>query len=90
MDTDIEEMIARWTLPVGGPLLDRIERMIEPTLWSGVGWRALDAKLTAREPEYRAALGPEWVADAHRQFTDEIRRMQAGEWGNGRIVARKW
>ena len=54
-----------------------------------IGWRALDAKLTAREPEYQAALGAEWVADAHRKFMDEIRRMQAGEWGNGRIVAWK-
>jgi len=52
-----------------------------------IGGRALDAKLTAREAEYRAALGSDWVADAHRQFAEEIRRMQAGEWGNGRIVA---
>jgi len=54
-----------------------------------IGWRALDAKLTVREAEYLAALGPEWVADAHCRFQHEIRRMQAGEWGNGRIVAQK-
>ena len=54
-----------------------------------IGWKALDAKLTANESLYAEALGEEWVANAHRGFADEIARMQAGEWGNGRIVARK-
>jgi ubiquinone/menaquinone biosynthesis C-methylase UbiE len=54
-----------------------------------LGWKSLDAKLTAREAEYRTALGDTWVAEAHRQFSDEIRQMQAGEWGNGRVVAQK-
>lgn len=54
-----------------------------------IGWRSLDARLTADEAVYTAALGEAWVNEAHRQFADEAARMQAGEWGNGRIVARK-
>lgn len=54
-----------------------------------IGWRALDAKLRANESLYTKALGKAWVANAHQQFADEIAHMQAGEWGNGRIVARK-
>lgn len=53
------------------------------------GWQYLDAKLTANEAMYIEALGEAGVANAHLQFADEAARMQAGEWGNGRIVARK-
>ena len=53
------------------------------------GWRSLDARLTENEAMYAEALGDAWVADAHRSFAEEIGLMQAGKWGNGRIVAQK-
>jgi len=54
-----------------------------------LGWRALDAKLTTNETLYTEALGKAWVNATHERFAVEITRMQAGEWSNGRIVARK-
>jgi SAM-dependent methyltransferase len=62
---------------------DITERDIE------IGWRALDAKLSAHEDRYSAVLGEAWVREAHREFIREIERMKAGEYGNARVVAQK-
>jgi hypothetical protein len=32
---ELRQSLAGWTLPAGGPLLDRIERMVRPALWKG-------------------------------------------------------
>ena len=62
---------------------DITERDIE------MGWKALDQRLTETEAEFAAQLGEEWVRDTHAEFADNIKRMRAGLWGNGRIVAVK-
>lgn len=54
-----------------------------------IGWKALDRKLSEREVEYRAVLGEEWVRAAHREFQEETRKMERGEYGNARVVAVK-
>lgn len=54
-----------------------------------IGWSALDQKLHDGESLFAAALGADWVRDAHAKFAEEIRTMRQGRWGNGRIVARK-
>jgi SAM-dependent methyltransferase len=62
---------------------DITERDIE------LGWKVLDRKLSEREDEFASILGKDWVRYAHKEFTDEIRRMREGRWGNARIVASK-
>jgi len=62
---------------------DITERDIE------IGWKALDRQLSEQEALFTRALGEDWVRNAHRKFTDEIRDMREGGWGNGRIVAKK-
>ena len=54
-----------------------------------IGWKALDRQLLEREREFIWLLGSEWVHQAHAKFKEAIAEMQRGEWGNGRIVARK-
>lgn len=84
----------RWTLHDMMYLLDRMgytvthaeditQRDIE------IGWRALERKLSQREEIYKAALGDEWVHQAHQAFRTEITRMSMGEYGNARVVATK-
>jgi len=53
------------------------------------GWEALDRKLHDQHERFAAALGEDWVREAHAHFADDMRRMREGRWGNGRIVARK-
>jgi SAM-dependent methyltransferase len=54
-----------------------------------IGWSALDRRLHDGESLFAAALGADWVRDAHGKFADEIHMMRQGQWGNGRIVATK-
>ena len=54
-----------------------------------IGWRALDEKLSEREHVFRAALGDQWVRQAHQEFRAEIERMTNGKYGNARVVATK-
>lgn len=54
-----------------------------------IGWYALDRKLLEHEDVFRAFLGDEWVRKAHQEFQTEIEKMEAGEYGNARIVATK-
>ncbi len=62
---------------------DITERDIE------IGWKALDQRLSQHELEFAEALGEQWVRDTHAEFADNIEKMRAGLWGNGRIVAVK-
>jgi hypothetical protein len=54
-----------------------------------MGWTVLEQKLAEREQEFTWLLGADWVRQAHAEFARGIAEMQRGEWGNGRIVARK-
>ncbi|MBI5031401.1 MAG: methyltransferase domain-containing protein [Chloroflexi bacterium] len=54
-----------------------------------IGWKALDRQLVEHEREFAWLLGEDWVCQAHTEFAGAIAEMQRGEWGNGRIVARK-
>ncbi len=62
---------------------DITERDIE------IGWKALDRRLSEREREFTWLLGADWVRQAHAEFASAVAEMRRGEWGNGRIVARK-
>ena len=70
-----------------GYSIDHSEDITERDI--GIGWKALDRKLSEREDEFIMALGKDWVCSAHKEFTDEIQKMRGGKWGNGRIVATK-
>ncbi|MBN1269222.1 MAG: methyltransferase domain-containing protein [Kiritimatiellae bacterium] len=54
-----------------------------------IGWLELDRRLSEGEKDFAAALGAEWVAQAHAEFAKAVEEMRAGKWGNGRIVAVK-
>lgn len=56
-----------------------------------IGWKALDGQLSEHEheKEFTWLLGADWVHQAHAEFARAIAGMQRGEWGNGRIIARK-
>lgn len=54
-----------------------------------IGWKTLDCRLSEREQEFAWLFGAEWVDRAHAEFGTAIAEMQRGEWGNGRIVARR-
>lgn len=64
-------------------LEDITERDIE------IGWQALDRRLSEHEQEFTWLLGADWVRQAHTEFASAIEEMHRGEWGVGRIVARK-
>lgn len=52
-------------------------------------WQALDAQLSAHEQEFAWLLGADWVREAHAEFARVIAETQTGQWGIGRIVAKK-
>lgn len=54
-----------------------------------IGWKVLDRQLSEREQEFTWLFGTGWVRRAHTEFETAIAEMERGEWGNGRIVARK-
>ena len=54
-----------------------------------IGWQALERQLLEHEREFAWLLGADWVRQAHTEFARAVAEMQSGEWGNGRIVARK-
>ncbi len=62
---------------------DITERDIE------IGWKELEQQLLEHSQEFTWLLGAEWVRLARADFTNAIEEMRHGEWGNGRIVARK-
>ena len=54
-----------------------------------IGWKALDRQLSEQKIQFATVLGENWVCSAQQKFMDEIRTMQEGKWGNGRIFAKK-
>ena len=54
-----------------------------------IGWCEMDRRLVARRDAFVARFGEAWVQATRAEFGQEIKRMLAGEWGNGRIVAVK-